>query len=399
MATNRKAFEETLSLKELFGDDGVPHPRKKLSPIKELTEPSTESAVKEQEDGTKPPKPMVLLDRGVNGRDRFRIMHPIGTASAGGSLQVYKAAYIAEHSGTYESMAVQDIFVAVKYQSIHPEPDVFMNLKAQVEKNGLIPDHQNLMGIRTAFFYEGFICVVFPLMELGSMRSIMATQFPHGMPEEYILVALREALKGLSFIHAKGQVHKEITAGHIFFNGKPEIKLAFSASVYDLNEEQNQSSFLSSSFLPSAFIHDWATAPEVHESNHIEYTQKADIWLIGITALELAYGGLRVMNREALETMVTKINVKKKLPKKLKKGRVRDLMKADTIVCLDPSWIDPTVQFKKKKFSKGFKNLVLKCLNLDPTKRPTADELLQDEIFTKLVMSVSLFKDFLMNNI
>ncbi|KAK4381200.1 hypothetical protein Sango_2994400 [Sesamum angolense] len=240
------------------------HPKKKLSPIKEWIEPSTEAAVKEQDDTSTPPKPMVLLDRGVNGRDRYRIMHPIGTGS-GGSLQVYKAAYIAEHSATYQSMAVQDIFVAVKYESIDPEPDVFMNLKAQVEKNGLIPDHQNLMGIRTAFFYEGFMCVVFPLMELGSMRSIMATQFPDGMPEECILVALREALK---------------------------------ASIYD-----------------------WAAAPEVLESNHMEYTREADIWLIGITALELAYGGLRVMNREALETMVTKINLKKKLPKKVKKGR------------------------------------------------------------------------------
>ncbi|KAL0425929.1 UNVERIFIED_CONTAM: Serine/threonine-protein kinase dst1 [Sesamum radiatum] len=143
----------------------------------------------------------------------------------------------------------------------------------------------------------------------------MATQFPDGMPEECILVALREALKGLSFIHAKGHVHKEITAGHIFFNGKPEIKLAFSASVFDLNEDEDQSSSLSS-FLPAASIYDWAAAPEVLESNHMEYTREADIWLIGITALELAYGGLRVMNREALETMVTKINLKKKLPKK-----------------------------------------------------------------------------------
>ncbi|KAL0379599.1 UNVERIFIED_CONTAM: Serine/threonine-protein kinase dst1 [Sesamum angustifolium] len=363
MATNRKAFLETLSLQELFGDDVAPDPKKKLSPIKEWIEPSTEAAVKEQDDTSTPPKPMVLLDRGVNGRDRYRIMHPIGTGS-GGSLQVYKAAYIAEHSATYQSMAVQDIFVAVKYESIDPEPDVFMNLKAQVEKNGLIPDHQNLMGIRTAFFYEGFMCVVFPLMELGSMRSIMATQFPDGMPEECILVALREALKGLSFIHAKGHVHKEITAGHIFFNGKPEIKLAFSASVFDLNEDEDQSSSLSS-FLPAASIYDWAAAPEVLESNHMEYTREADIWLIGITALELVYGGLRVMNRETLEIMVTKINLKKKLPKKVKKGRGGDL-KADKIACLEPSWIDPTVQFKKRKFSKGFQNLVVKCLNLDP---------------------------------
>ncbi|KAK4418707.1 Serine/threonine-protein kinase fray2 [Sesamum alatum] len=392
MATNNpQTCRELLSLQELVGDNGGPNPNKKLSPVKE--EPSTEAVTEQEDTSTNSAKPVVLLDRGINGTDRFRIMHPIGTASSG-SILVYKAAYIPERSVTYETMAVQDIFVAMKYESMHPEPQVFDNLKAQIEKNGLIPDHQNLMGIRNAFFSEGYLCVVFPLMELGSMRSITATRFPGGMSEDCILLVLREALTGLSIIHANGHVHREISAGHIFFNGKPEIKLAFSASVFDLNEDQNDQSSSSSSswFLPAASICDWAAAPEVHESNNNEYTQEADIWMLGITALELAYGGLRVMNRKALETMVTKINVKKKLPKKDKK--VGDL-KPDKIVCLDPSWIDPRPQFKKRKFSKGFENLVAKCLNLDPPKRPTADELLQDEIFTKLNMSVPFFQDLL----
>ncbi|KAL0379600.1 UNVERIFIED_CONTAM: Serine/threonine-protein kinase BLUS1 [Sesamum angustifolium] len=328
---------------------------------------------------------MVLLDpSGVHGKEQFRIMYPIGTAFHG-SLQVYKAAYIADRCEIYAAMAVRDIFVAVKYVSVNPETEVSTNLRVRIEKNGLIPDHPNIMGTRNAFFYRGNMCVVFPFMELGSMRSIVTNLFPDGMLEGCTLTVLREILRGLSFIHANGHVHKEISAGHVFLNAKPQIKLAFSATVFDLNEDEDQSSS-SSSCLPAASICEWAAAPEIQESDNSEYTQKADIWLVGITALELAYGGLRVMNREALENIVAKINLKKKLPKKIKKeGDLR----GDKIRCLSPT----AVQFMKNRpmFSKDFENLVVKCLNLDPTKRPTAEELLQHESFATLTMNVPFF--------
>ncbi|KAK4418708.1 Serine/threonine-protein kinase dst1 [Sesamum alatum] len=363
-----------------------PVPEQEVSPAQE-SGPSSTEVVTEQDDRSDSHL-MILTDpAGVNGKEQFRIMGLIGKASDGG-LQVYRAAYIAERCETYGSMSLCDVFVAVIYVSMDAGIEVIMSLRARLEKNGRIRNHPNVMGIRNAFFYEGNMCLVFPFMDLGSMRSIMATRFPDGLPEVCILLALREALKGLSFIHANDYVHKEINAGHIFFNGKPEIKLAFSASVFELDEDQRQSSSSSSSsssFLPAASICEWAAAPEVQESINIDaYTQEADIWAIGITALELGYGGLRVINREALENMVTKMHLKKKLPKKIKKEGDRKL---DKLVCLDPT----AVPFMKSRFSKGFENLVMKCLNLDPTQRPTADELLQDEMFTKLDVSVAFF--------
>ncbi|KAI3444628.1 hypothetical protein Pfo_001293 [Paulownia fortunei] len=379
-------FEESLSFENLFAEMGIPEYQKKKFPlVKE--EPSLKD-LKKQEDMSNA-KPTVLVDRetSINGEDRFRIMHPIGTASSG-SLPVYKAAHIAEHYVTYEGMLVQDVFVAVKIISTDQDPEAFMNLKKEVDNNGLIPDHQNLVGIREPFFYRGYFCVVFPFMELGSLRSIMATRFPDGVPEDCMLVVLKETLTGLSIIHGNGHVHGEISAGHIFFNGKPEIKLAFSASIYDLDTDQHHSS--SSSYLPVASICNWAAAPEVHESDNNEYTPKADIWLIGITALELAYGGLRLMNREALDSMVMKINKKKRLPKK------EGDLKTEANLCYGLSCLHQA-QFKKRTFSKGFENMVVKCLALDPEKRPTADELLQYEIFTNSNKDVFYFHNLLKN--
>ncbi|KAL2233952.1 serine/threonine-protein kinase BLUS1-like [Sesamum indicum] len=376
MATNNpQTSQEPLPGQEVSGN-----------PNTESAGSSTEAAVTEQDDTSNSNPMMILLDpSGVHGKEQFRIMDPIGTA-CNGSLQVYKAAYIADRCETYATLNLRDVFVTVKYVSVYPETEVSMNLRARIEKNGLIPDHPNILGTRNAFFYGGNMCVVFPFMELGSMQSIVTNTFPDGMLEGCALVVLRETLRGLFFIHSKGHVHKEISCGHIFLNAKPEIKLAFSASVFELYEDQDQSSSSSSSssFLPAASICEWAAAPEIQESVNSEYTQKADIWSIGITALELAYGGLTVMNREVLENIVAKINLKKKLPKKIKKegDRMRDKM-----ACLVPTG----GHFKKNRFSKEFENLVVKCLDLDPTKRPTADELLQDAIFTNLNLNVRFF--------
>ncbi|KAL0428947.1 UNVERIFIED_CONTAM: Serine/threonine-protein kinase BLUS1 [Sesamum radiatum] len=360
-----------------------PPPEQDLSGDNTESGPSTEAAVTEQDDSSNSNPLMILLDpNGVHGREQFRIMDPIGTAF-NGSLQVYKAAYIADRGETYAAMSLRDVFVSVKYLSVNPETDASVNLRARIEKNALIPEHPNIMGTRNAFFYKGKMCVIFPFMDLGSMRSILTHKFRYGMLEGCTRGILRETLRGLSFIHSRGHVHKEISAGHIFLNGKPEIKLSFSASVFDLNEDQVMpSSSSSSSFLPAASICEWAAAPEIQESDNSEYTQAADIWSIGITALELAYGGLKVMNREALENLVAKINLKKKLPKRISKEG--DWTRLDKLSCLTP--IGP--HFKNNRFSKEFESLVVKCLSLDPTKRPTADELLQDEIFTNLNMSV-----------
>lgn len=339
-----------------------------------------------QEDKSKG-KPILLVDTetGINGVDRFRIMHPIGEASRD-SIPVYRAALIAEHYTFYSEMELQDVFVAVKYVHMDQEPEAFNKLQREVDKNDLIVRHnQYLLGIRRPFTYDRYFCVVFPFMELGSLRSIMANRFPLGAPEDCILMALKETLKGLSVIHGCSQVHREISAGHIFVNGKPEIKLAFSASVYDLQTDENQDSY--SPFLPVASICKWAAAPEVYQSdNSDQYTSKADIWLIGITALELAYGGLRVMNRESLMSMVMKINQKKRLSKK--GNKVGDLKGKGKMKLPFGPCLNPLDQSKKRVFSDGLEDMVVKCLDLDPANRPTADELLQNEIFANVDYAV-----------
>nr|XP_028957457.1 serine/threonine-protein kinase BLUS1-like [Malus domestica] len=87
---------------------------------------------------------------------------------------------------------------------------------------------------------------------------------------------------------------------------------------------------------------------------------KADIWAFGITALELALGGPPVSDLPPfLESQILK--VKNRFPFSDYKNIIKD--------------------FKNKKYSADFKDLVRSCLDRDPEKRPAAETLLKHSFF------------------
>lgn len=90
---------------------------------------------------------------------------------------------------------------------------------------------------------------------------------------------------------------------------------------------------------------------------HQRYNHKADIWSLGITALELAFA----------TTPYTKLKSPMKVMMEIMDG------KSPTVDSMD----------KSNKFSKGFKNFISKCLVKDAQKRLSATELLQTEFIKK----------------
>jgi serine/threonine-protein kinase 24/25/MST4 len=91
-------------------------------------------------------------------------------------------------------------------------------------------------------------------------------------------------------------------------------------------------------------------APELIKNAH--YDQRADIWSLGITAIEMAeilppYAELHPMR----------------------------------VLLLIPSQAPP--KLKDKHWSSGFQDFLAKCLVIDPNNRPTAEELLSHRFVSK----------------
>jgi len=174
----------------------------------------------------------------------------------------------------------------------------------------------------------------------GSVSDLM-TITKENLKEEEMCLILRDSLQGLNFLHDKKKIHRDIKAGNILLNSEGRAKLADFGVSGQMKDTTKHHTVIGTPF--------WM-APEVIEE---QYDNKADIWSLGITAIEMAEGHPPYWNIHPMRAIFL---IPNRPPPKLK---------------------------DEEKWSPEFIDFISKCLTRAPDQRPSAIQLLQHPFILK----------------
>lgn len=262
----------------------------------------------------------------------FDVLEKLGEGSYG---SVFKAHY----KETGEIVAIKQVPVESDLQEIIKEISIMQQCNSP-----------HVVRYYGSYFKNSDLWIVMEYCGAGSVSDIIR-QRNKTLAEDEIAAILQSTLKGLEYLHFMRKIHRDIKAGNILLNSEGQAKLADFGVAGQLTDTMaKRNTVIGTPF--------WM-APEVIQE--IGYNCVADIWSLGITAIEMAEG----------------------------KPPYADIhpMRAIFMIPTNPP---PTFR-NPDQWSEPFRDFVSQCLVKNPENRATATQLLQHP-FIKSAKSNSVLR-------
>ena len=206
-------------------------------------------------------------------------------------------------------------------------------------------EHPNILGVREVFEDDKYLHIVTERCKGGELFDRLVNKGRKGkfFSEVEAAAVVYQLLLAVSYLHRKAVVHRDIKLEGIALKSRNKGYMTLRICNFDVATGYNpETSPPMNERVGSTF----STAPEVLRG--LSYTNKCDVWAVGVIGYALMCGKAPFQARHALDTL--------------------ELVKSDRVVEFPvPDW---------GGVSERGKNFLRLCLSKNPSSRPTPDQLL-----------------------